>query len=620
MNPISRRGLLQTGAALGTVAGLPLAAASEESDGDHHASWDGSPDLEKFAQPLPIPETREPDGRDRGAPYHEVSVEAGTHSFHPDIPDSKILGFDGQFPGPIIESWQYRRLRVHFDTSDLPTEHVFEVDEEIRGTTTENYHDYDGPVPEVRQVTHFHGLNTPTASDGQADMWTSPEGVTGPRFSEPVQEIPNRNARMSTVYHDHARGISRLNNYAGLVGPYIVKGWRERHMGLPEDEHDVPLVLADRAFHEDGLLYYPDEFVANFAGDVATVNGAAWPTFEVEPRRYRFRILNPSNGRTYGLNLASEGDGHDGDSGDHDDGGEGLSMYQIATGHGFLEEVVEIGHGGDMETLVIAPFERAEVVVDFSDHAGETITMTNDAQFPYSGGSHGDGHDGGMGNMDSDGEMGGDDGHGGGDHPQIHEIMQFEVAEESDGWDRTRHPTDLRMPYRHTPTERAAQETRQISMEMQMGSDPGLHTLNDKRWGDPIEIEPQLGTTEVWEISNTSMHTHPLHLHLVEFTVIGRGQDGTEPPHPNERGGKDVVRVNPDETVRIAVKFGDFAGKYPFHCHVLEHEEHEMMRMFEVVNGHDRGNGRGRGHDREDDDDDDREWGDDDDDDGRGWG
>jgi FtsP/CotA-like multicopper oxidase with cupredoxin domain len=619
MDRLSRRRLMKAGAALGAVGALPFGAAEE--DDQHHASWDGSPGLAKFAQPLPRLEKRQAERRGWRGAYHEISVEEATHSFHPDLPDTTIWGFDGQFPGPIVESWQNRPAYVRFDNSGLPDEHLFEVDEGIRGTTTENYHDYDGPVPEVRTVTHFHGLNAPTASDGQADMWTSPGGVEGPRFSRSVQEIPNRNARISTVYHDHARGISRLNNYAGLTGAYLLKSWREAFMPLPDDEYDVPLVLADRAFHDDGSLYYPDEFVANFAGDVATVNGAAWPKMQVEPRRYRFRILNPSNGRTYGLKLAREGgdDGGDGDHGseDGDHGGEddsGVpSIYQISAGHGFLEDVVEIGHGGDMETLLIAPFERAEVIVDFSEHAGETLTVTNHAQFPYSGGSHdgGGGHDDGMSGMDSDGmdgsDGGMDDGGGhddGGEQPQIHEIMQFEVAEESHGWDRSRHPTELRMPDRHLPDGDDAQETRQVSMEMVMGSNPSLHTLNGKRWGDPIEIEPELGSTEVWEISNSSMHTHPLHLHLVEFSVIGRGPDGTEPPHPNERGGKDVVRVNPDETVRIAVNFGDYAGKYPFHCHVLEHEEHEMMRMFEVVDPDDgdRGRGHGGGQDRDDED------------------
>jgi spore coat protein A len=102
-------------------------------------------------------------------------------------------------------------------------------------------------------------------------------------------------------------------------------------------------------------------------------------------------------------------------------------------------------------------------------------------------------------------------------------------------------------------------------------------------------VKPELGSTEIWELVNDTHHTHPIHLHLVSFEVLDRehhdGDHGPQPPHPNERGGKDVVRVNPNETVRIAVKFGDFPGQFPFHCHILEHEEHDMMRSFKVVPG-----------------------------------
>jgi spore coat protein A len=126
-------------------------------------------------------------------------------------------------------------------------------------------------------------------------------------------------------------------------------------------------------------------------------------------------------------------------------------------------------------------------------------------------------------------------------------------------------------------------------MEMDMENGLMVHNLNGKEWGDDVQVKPQLGSTEIWELENDTMHTHPIHLHLVEFEVLERERHddphGSRPPLPNERGGKDVVRVNPGETVRIAAQFGDFAGRYPFHCHILEHEELDMMRPFEVVTG-----------------------------------
>jgi spore coat protein A len=176
---------------------------------------------------------------------------------------------------------------------------------------------------------------------------------------------------MTASYHDHALGISRLNNYAGLNGFYIIESPQEEQLDLPSGEYDIPLMLQDRTFEADGSLHYPDSFVPNFAGDTAFVNGAVWPYMEVEPRQYRFRLLNQSNGRTFDLALASDhGDGHDGHEPDVP------FMYQFAPDQGFLENAVAVGPGGDLESLTLAPFERAEVVVDFSGYAGETFTVT----------------------------------------------------------------------------------------------------------------------------------------------------------------------------------------------------------------------------------------------------
>ncbi|MCU4741588.1 multicopper oxidase domain-containing protein, partial [Natronoglomus mannanivorans] len=201
-------------------------------------------------------------------------------------------------------------------------------------------------------------------------------------------------------------------------------------------------------------------------------------------------------------------------------------------------------------------------------------------------------------------------GHGDVDHPQLPEIMQIQVADEVERPDTSADPTELTLPDRNGPDPDDAEITREITMGM--GEDEhGLmvHTLNDKHWGDSVDIKPKLGSTEIWELVNDDHHTHPIHLHLVEFRVIDRerhddhdemdGMDEGDMDHPtgplpNERGGKDVVRVDPGETVRIAVQFGNFPGKFPFHCHVLEHEEHDMMRPFEVV-GENGTNKPGRG-------------------------
>lgn len=556
---VSRRRLLRAGAAFGAVTAFPWSVASAS---------ESSPHLEKFVQPLPIPETVDPVGKRDGADFYELSIEEFERQVHPDLPPTTFWGFEGTVPGPVIRTRRHERVKLRFDNSALPSDHLLDVDERIAGTSPEDYDDHDGPVPEVRTVVHQHGLNAEWQSDGHAEAWKSPGGVTGPGFVKHVHDLPNRQRRMTSTYHDHALGISRLNNYAGLNGFYIIEGDREGKLGLPAGEYDVPIMLQDRAFEADGSLHYPSEFVANFAGDTAFVNGAVWPYMEVEPRRYRFRLVNQSNGRTFSLGLENE------------DGGEAPTMYQFAPDHGYLEDVVSFGHDGDMESLVVAPFERAEVVVDFSGHEGETLTVTNDAAFPYAGrAEHGGGGD--------------DEDHG----TDLGELLQFRVSDPGqDVADDSVDPRTLDLPTQSGYQENAVAETRHMTLEMDMVDGLPTHMLNGKTYHDGGEhAKPQLGTTEVWEFDNRTHHTHPMHVHLVDFEVVGRGPDGTHEPLPNERGHKDTVRVDPGETVRILTRFGDFTGKFPWHCHIMEHEEQSMMRMFEVVTGEDESNGNGAG-------------------------
>jgi spore coat protein A len=177
--------------------------------------------------------------------------------------------------------------------------------------------------------------------------------------------------------------------------------------------------------------------------------------------------------------------------------------------------------------------------------------------------------------------------------------MQFRVAESVSEPDTTADPADLDLPGGPVHNESAAVETREMTLGMRMMMDePDLHVLNGKASYEGGDIaRPQLGTTEIWELENTGHHSHPIHMHLVTFDIIGRGPDGTHEPPANERGPKDIVRVDPGETARIVVRFDNYAGKYPWHCHVLEHEEHAMMRQFEVVRGNAQGRGDGRSRD-----------------------
>ena len=540
---LTRRRVLQAGAALGAAGVIPITS-------DMATAQSSSPALEKYVQPLPIPDVRTPDESKNGVDSYQIPVTEFTQNLHPDLPNTTLWGFDGMYPGPLIATQQNQPVQFSFDNSALPNDHLLQIDKRVHGTTSENYPDYDGPVPDVRTVTHFHGLKTKPENDGQSGMWTSPDGVTGPGFANQWQELPLDQPRLTSTYHDHTLGITRLNNYAGLTGMYTIQSQAENDLNLPSGEYDIPLLIQDKSFNADGSLDYPDEWVTMFRGDTAVVNGAVWPYVEVEPRRYRFRIANGANHRTFSLRLENTS-------------GQGIpTLHQISPGHGFLKSVVPIGPTENLNSLVVQPFERGEVIVDFSDHAGETFALTNNAELPYTG------------------ENSGSD---------LSDLMQIRVANPSTPpVDNSADPSDLTLPSPAEFSEDNASMTREMTLGNSTESSelPITWLLNGYGFGDEnATVKPELGSTEIWELNNPTFNSHPIHLHLVTFRVLGRGQDGTEPPAPNERGHKDTVRVEPDETVRIITRFDGYTGEYPWHCHMLEHEDNAMMVRFEVVPG-----------------------------------
>lgn len=551
MDKITRRRLLKASASLGIAGAIPQTSS--------RVAAQSSPSLEKYIQPLPIPAVREPDSEHHGVDSYQIPLTEFQQNLHPDLPDTTLWGFDGVYPGPLIEGQRNQRMRVQFDNSQLPTNHLLEVDERIGGTTAENHPGYEKsvPVPEVRTVTHFHGLKVDPENDGQADMWSSPSGVVGPRFTNDWQELPMRQSRLTSTYHDHTLGIVRLNAYAGLVGMYYIRSQKEEKLNLPSGEYDIPLLLQDKSFNSDGSLDYPDSWTPMFAGDTAVINGAVWPYLEVEPRRYRFRIVNGANHRTFSLQLRNESS-------------QGIpTLHQFAPDHGFLESVVPIGPAGDLNSLVLQPFERGEVIVDFSKHAGETFTLTNNAELPYRG------------------ENSGSD---------LGKLMQIRVTDPDETpVDNSANPTNLKLHSPNKLNKNAAVKTREMDLDLTVNDGLVTYQLNGYGFGaEEAVVQPQLGTTEIWELKNNTNGSHPIHLHLVTFRVIGRGPDGTDAPDPNEQGHKDTVRVEPGETVRILTRFDRYTGQFPWHCHMLEHEDNKMMLRFEVTSGNGQGKGNGR--------------------------
>jgi spore coat protein A len=237
-----------------------------------------------------------------------------------------------------------------------------------------NWQSYGVPV-----VTHLHGGHNESASDGLPDQWFTPNFERkGPGFikgqSEPFYYHNDQEA--ATIwYHDHAFGVTRLNVYAGLAGYYLITDNNESELQatnkLPAAPYDLGLAIQDRMFTSSGQLFYPatsDEIELNptvlpeMFGDFILVNGMAWPYLEVEPRQYRFRVLNGSDSRFYNLFFSS-----------------GQQIIQIGSDQGLLYSPFV------MNKMLIAPGERKDIIIDFSNPAlwGQTIILKNNAKSPF---------------------------------------------------------------------------------------------------------------------------------------------------------------------------------------------------------------------------------------------
>ncbi|HLO04179.1 MAG TPA: multicopper oxidase domain-containing protein, partial [Symbiobacteriaceae bacterium] len=309
----------------------------------------------KFVDPLPIPSVLSPVDTICGEPFFEVRMRQNQQRLHRDFPLTTIWGYNGLYPGPTIEARRDEPIRVHW-INDLPTTHLFTVDHTIHGA--EEFR------PDVRNVVHLHDGNTPAAFDGHPDQWYTP-GMTeiGPAFVTDVFEYPNRQPATTLWYHDHAIGITRLNVYAGLAAFYLLRDEAEERLPLPQGPFEIPIVIQDRTFNSDGSLFYPAEWVPEFFGNTILANGKVWPFQNVEPRRYRFRLLNGSNARFYTLTFDPT-----------------LPFHVIGVDGGLLERPVTV------TTLTLAPAERVDVILDFTGRQNVTFTLTNSAPAPFPGG------------------------------------------------------------------------------------------------------------------------------------------------------------------------------------------------------------------------------------------
>ena len=497
---------------------------------------------------------------------------------------------------------------------------------------------YTGPVP---IITHLHGGHSSEESDGYAEAWylpaannipsgyarvgsfydtfrTKAEGLLGQPWTpgSAVFEYDNDQRAATMWYHDHTLGMTRANVYAGPAGFYLLRGGPTDAVGgrLPGPApalgdragtryYEIPIAIQDRSFNADGSLFYPDNraffegldpsqlqipfipedacggpsdispiFNPEFFGNTIVVNGKTWPFLEVEQRRYRFRFLNGCNSRFLLLELSN-----------------GLPFWQIGTEGGFLPAPLEV------ERLLLGPAERADVIVDFTNvGVGTEIILRN---------------------------LGPDDPFGGGEPPgdfdpadpeTTGQVMQLRVVPAT-GPDTSTPPDRLRLA-RIAPLP-ALSVSRQVSLNevdsetVLVSTDADGNVVLDCEggepfgpkaallgtlaggagvplgWDDPITENPAVGATEVWELHNFTEDAHPIHIHEILFEVVNREELETgnvRDPEPWEAGArKDTVIAYPGEITRVKATY-DRAGLFVWHCHIVEHEDHEMMRPYRI--------------------------------------
>jgi spore coat protein A len=522
----TRRTFLKTGALAlaGTRMGAPLAVPSGADALDPST-------LTPFVDALPIPRMMKPAGTrahpeqaGQRIPYYQLAMREVRQKVHRDLAPTRMWSFENSFPGPTIEVKSGEGAMVDW-ANELPARHFLPIDHTLHGA--------DRSLPAVRSVIHLHGGRTPAASDGYPEAWVVP-GKTQACF------YPSKQDAALLFYHDHTMGINRLNIYAGMQGLFIVRDAQEAASHLPSGKYEVPLLIADRLLLKDGQLDYPVSehpdrpWVPEVFGNAILVNGKLLPYMDVEPRRYRLRIMNGSNGRFYRLSLADKAE-----------------MQVIGNDQGLLSAPVAV------KRVPLAPAERLDIVVDFAAMAGTHVKLVSDS----------------------------------------FDIMEFRVAAKGNP-DTSALPTALRPALRLEPA--TAVRTRRLTLDERMDDiqrSMGM-LLNNTPWHAPITEKPMLGTTEIWELVNLTEDSHPIHLHLVRLQILDRRRfdqfeyqaKGTLrftgpalPPEAHEAGWKDTVRADPGMVTRIIVPFEGYAGRYVWHCHILEHEDNEMMRPYEVL-------------------------------------
>ncbi len=608
--------------------------------------------IAKYVSPLLVPPAMQPTAviQSRSVDYYVISVRQFQQQIlPPDKPATTVWGYGSpnqrnfHYPSFTVEATADRPVRVKWvneliDSNGRYLRHLLPVDptlhwanppggiagRDMSPSFASTPGPYTGPVP---LVTHLHGSHATEESDGFAEAWyvaaanNIPAGFAQvgsfyDQFKAKAQakygvvwepgsavfQYANDQRASTLWFHDHTLGMTRLNVYAGPAGFYLLRGGSaDLPPGVlpgpapqPDDPpgkkyYEIPIAIQDRSFNADGSLFYPSSrqffdgftgpyvpgsdiapiFNPEFFGNTMVVNGNTWPVLPVEPRRYRFRLLNGCNSRFVLLKIAS-------DPLARQPARAALPFWQIGSEGGFLPAPVQL------HQLLLGLAERADVIVDFSGlPAGTELYLINEApDEPFGGGEPGREFE-----PSDPGSTG--------------QVMKFVVVPLA-STDTSVPPSQLRLPA-FVPLGPAT-NTRRVSLnEVDSAVLPGvgpraalLGTMSADGtpvhlgWDDAITENPALNAIEVWEMFNFTEDAHPIHIHEVQFQVVGRQRIGRRGPQPPERGPegwetgyKDTVIAYPGEVTRLKAKF-DLAGLYVWHCHIVEHEDHEMMRPYRV--------------------------------------
>jgi spore coat protein A, manganese oxidase len=559
MTGFTRRRFLQYGAGVGAALAIPWPPASAAIA----ASIGGK--LAKYLERLPVTGNGLVVATASGPNQYSFTQRQISKQLHPQLPPTPLWAYDdgsglagqaGLF-GMVVVAQTGTPVQASF-THAVGDTYPAWIPVDTRFTAFGN---------QVRLLTHLHGGFVSGDSDGNPGATPNGFGAGEAQTALYPNQAPQQAASL-LWFHDHAPGLTRLNILGGLAAAYLIRdqldtGTEPNPIGLPGGAYEIPLVFQDRQFNHDGTFLYPVStipgatWIGEYFGDVMLVNGKVWPFLEVEPRLYRFRILNACNARILNLGIG------------------GAQVWQIGGDGGLFDAPVPV------KQLVLAPAERADVVVDFRRNAGLNLVMKNNAPPPPVVTPA----------------------------PSLTTTMQFRVGTSISQPGPSRVPASLPGIIPNLP---APPTTRYITLnEVNIDTADWVLNLNGLDFTDPATETPAAGTVEDWVYVNLTGDTHPLHPHLVGHQVIGRtpfdvnayvaavgagpngvpgGTDPTpfatgpmQPPPPEERGFKDTTKVNPGYFTTIRLRFALPSGvtapqTYVHHCHILEHEDNDMMR------------------------------------------